>query len=648
MEGVRNSDPGLGYGNALYRRVLDELDKRFQMSKRRMSRLHERWRKAEEAFVAYLPERELDAKRRVLREQEGAPQYTTIVLPYTYAMLMSAHSYWTTVFLGREPVFQYMGRHGETEQQVQAAEALVAYQLQVGQIQVPLYFWLLDAGKYGLGVLAQYWASEFKQVTQEVERPVLDMFGYPVGTERARVVQRVPGYQGSRVVNVRPYDYYPDPRVPLWDVQRCEFVGYVTEVTLNELLRGEAAGEYFNIAAVRSWAQQNRAREGGSQIEQLALPGGSPDWDVQTGPYGLLTMYVDLVEKEWGLGKGSYPEKWVFSAVLSGTGAGGDRLTLLVGARPLGCLHQKFPLCVLEMEPEAYAFASRGMPEVLQPLQNVMDWLINSHFTNVRAVLNNQIVVDPSRVVMQDYLEGTAGGAIRLRPAAYGTDVRSALAQLPIADVTRGHFADIAQIHEFAQRAVGVNDQIMGLLNVGGRKTAQEIRTSSTFGVNRQKTVAELYSAMGFGPLGDLILSSSQQYYDQALKLRIVGDLAQEAGPRFVQVDPQAIAGAFDFVPVDGTLPIDRYQQANLWRELLLSMRDVPQILMRYDLGRIFGWVAQLAGLKNLSQFRVQVAPDQAAMQAAMAGNVVPLAAPRGDVSRTLEPGQVSGMGTTG
>jgi hypothetical protein len=248
---------------------------------------------------------------------------------------------------------------------------------------------------------------------------------------------------------------------------------------------------------------------------------------------------------------------------------------------------------------------------------------------------------------MRDYQEGVAGGAIRLKPAAYGTDVRTAISQLPVQDVTRAHLQDVMFLHEFAQRAVGVNDQIMGLMNAGGRKSAQEIRTSSTFGVNRQKTIAELMSAMAWGPLGEHMVQNSQQYMDIPLKLKLVGSLAVEAGPQFIQVDPSMIAGMYDFVPVDGTMPIDRYQQANLWQTLMTAARQLPDVYMQYDFGRIFAWVAQLAGLKNIGQFKVQVAPDQQLLQQAKLGNVVPLKK-QNATTQTPEPNQIPGMGTSG
>ena len=83
------------------------------------------------------------------------------------------------------------------------------------------------------------------------------------------------------------------------------------------------------------------------------------------------------------------------------------------------------------------------------------------------------------------------------------------------------------------------------------------------------------------------------------------------------------IAGFYDFVPVDGTLQIDRFAQVNLWKELFQTVMTIPQIGLQYDLAGIFQWVAQLAGLKNITQFRVQVLPDQMLQMLAMQGNSI-------------------------
>jgi hypothetical protein len=256
---------------------------------------------------------------------------------------------------------------------------------------------------------------------------------------------------------------------------------------------------------------------------------------------------------------------------------------------------------------------------------------------------------------MKDVLDPLPGGVIRLKPAAYGTDTNAVMHQMAITDVTQNHIRDLQMMLGIGERTVGINDQIMGMLNAGGRKTATEVRTSTSFGVNRLKTIAEWFSAVGFDPLAQMTVQNTQQYYDGEMKFKIAGDLMLNAGAGFVTVTPDKIMGMYDFVPVDGTLPIDRFAQANLWQQLLGQMRTMPEIMMQYDMAGIFTWVAQLAGLKNINQFKIQVAPDQVLAMQAQRGNVVGMngrgpqpASARPNAAEVIEPGQVPGMGATG
>lgn len=647
----------IGLNSPLHAKLRENLNARFRFSATRMQQLHSKWQKNENQHVAFLPERDVDAKRRQLREQGGKPQYTTIVLPYTYAMELSAWSYWTTVFLGRDPIFQFSGRHGESEQQVQAMEALIGYQVQVGEMLVPLYFWLFDTVRYGLGIIGNYWMEETTSVSKYVEVPQT-LYGLPLGGPAQRTLQteQVRGYYGNKLFNVRPLDYYPDTRVPLHAVQRGEFVGYHTEVGWHELVKRAQAGELVNIDVLQEeGGNLYTGREPGSP--QLVLPNdytsGNPEaYDIaRTGPYGIVTFYVDLVPQQWGLSKVGQQEKWVFECSVQGTNAqGGNKSTIryIHSARPLGNYHNKFPLSVLEMEPEPYTLAARGMPEIIEPMQRTLDWLINSHMYNVRKTMNNQYLVDPSRIVMNDFEEPQPGGAIKASPAAYGTDLRQAISQLPIADVTRGHISDLSIFDLFGQKAMGMNDAVQGQADVKSHTTAGANRIANAFGVGRQKTTTEFMSAMGFAPLGQLLVQTSQQYFDQGTKLRVVGDLIEDAGPQFLQVSPQDIQGFYDFVPVDGTLPIDRFAQGALWQQLFANIAKIPQVSMQYDLGKIFAWVAQLMGLKNVRRFKVQVAPPGIQPQVAAGGNVIPLPMstapnlPSGPLAQ-----QIPGMGQT-
>lgn len=614
------------HGSDVERMILAEIRMRVRHWERIVSEKEKTWKDAEERILAYLPEREVDAKRATAREG-GLPQYTTIQIPYSYGVLMAAHTYLTSVFMGRNPMFQYSGRHGEAMQQVQAMEALIDYQITVGAMLPRFYTWLYDALKYGFGVVGVYWMNKLETVSQVVETQDLDMFGMPFGPKR-KVVESVPmrTYSGNCLYNVQPQDFVWDVRYPVRDFQQGEFCGRRMRMGWNEVKRREKTGYYMNIQHVKSRGMDIQRVVQGS--DQLLRPETFADmsWGDEQGytkgrPMAIdaVELVIELIPSEWRLGTSDWPEKWVFTCT--------EDYHTLIGAEPLGAFHAKFPYQVLPLEPEGYGLTSRGLPEILIPVQNTVDWLINSHFYNVRAALNNRYVVDPSRVVMKDVLDPLPGGIVRLKPEAYGSDTKMAMSQLPIADVTQAHMGDLPAMIGIGERTVGINDQVMGMLESGSnRKTATEVRTSTSFSINRLKTIAEYASACAFEPVSQMLVQNSQQFYDMELKFRIAGDLLQSAGEQFIAVDPTTIAGFYDFVPVDGTLPIDRLAQANMWREMFREIATVPQIGMQYDLGGIFEWVAQLMGLKNITRFKIQMTPDALLMQQAAMGNVVPLA----------------------
>ena len=120
-----------------------------------------------------------------------------------------------------------------------------------------------------------------------------------------------------------------------------------------------------------------------------------------------------------------------------------------------------------------------------------------------------------------------------------------------------------------------------------------------------------------------MMLQNTQQKYDGNMKFKIAGDLTQDAGEAFMNVNPEDIAGFYDFVPIDGSLPVDRLAQVTMWTQLLGQMRQFPQIMEGYDMGGIFAWVAQLGGLKNIKRFKLNVRPDGDIAKDLQAGNVV-------------------------
>ena len=626
----------LAFGTEKHQEVLDAINARINLSRESMSKYYTKWAEKEEQFLAYLPESETTKAYKNLRK-EGKPQYATMQIPYSYAMMMTAHAYLTTIFLSRIPTFQFAGRHGETEQQVRSIEAVMDYQRQVGEMLVPLYLWLYDAEKYGLGVVGQYWDEQIiRSTTIESEQP--NLFGIPLSGQSRQVKRTIetPGYQGNKLYNVRPQDFFPDPRVPVWKLQDGEFCGRMVDVGWNTILNGAAKGNYYNMEALRKHksTSERETRDQGSSQMNLPVQDYADIKDMSNTK--LLEIYIELVPNEWSLGASKFPEKWVFVVAND---------AVIIGSQPYDAQHGKFPFFALEPELNGYSFINRSPLDVVENLQAVMDWLINSHFYNVRKSLNDMFVVDPSRIEMADVLDPGAGAIWRLKPAAYGTDPRLAVHQLDVRDVTIQNVGDMKMIHEIMQRVSGITDQIAGQ-QTGGRKTGQEIRSSATFGVNRLKTRAELYSAQGFVPLSSVMVQTTQQRYKQEQVFRIAGSTAAGQSP-WVNVNPEVIAGFYDYVPVDGTMPIDKLALSNTWKELFSFAAKVPEIAQRYDMGRMLEYAMELAGAKNLDQFRIEVRPDEQLQDQAQRGNTVPLNRPTA-ASTEIAPGPAPLSGGVG
>lgn len=635
-------------GGDLHKTIITGIMQRVKTSHRAHSDRVTKWREQEERFIAYMPEKSVDAMRRMDREQNGTPDYTTIQLPYSYAVVMAAHSYLSSVFLSRSPVFQFSGIQGQGEDAVLAMEALHNWQVYKSRMLANLYIWLQDAPKYGEGWVLNYWDTQTRRVTELIEVEELFLGLIPTGRMKtARKVSLVRGYEGNALANIHPGRVLTDPRYPRNAFQKGEFVVIKTKVSRNDLLRGNAEGRFINTDHQRFKTALANSDTfeldlDHSSAAALEVPKtsafGTGDDKNASDVYESYEMYIELVPQDWGLGSSNMPEKWVFSCLAD--------YSVLYEARPMGNLHDRFPLAYLEMEMEGYFHHSRSLIEIYQPIQQTLDWLVNTHFFNVRQTLNNQFIFDPSRVYQSDIESKEPGLAIRMKPAAYGTDPRAAIHQLQTANVTNGHLSDMQMMYELGER-LGVSDAVMGMSNPSSRRTAQEVRGTQLFGVSRLKTIAEYCSATGWDDLVSMMVQNSQQFFDQEMKLMIAGDAAKLAGEPYVTVDPSKIAGEFFMEPVDGTLPADRFAQANLWRELLTQVKDVPQVLAQYDLGKIFGYVAQLGGIKNLNRFKVEVTPDEVAMQQAQAGNLVPMTPTENPAANLMEPGQIAGMGPT-
>lgn len=578
-----------------YKFLLEAVRDRKRYSANKMKQYHNTWNNLDDQFSAYIPTREVEEGRKENKMYKGDVDYVTLELPYTYATLMSAHTYWSTVFLSRNPVYQVSGRHGESQEQVLAAEAIMDYQKTVGEHVVPLFNWIFDMAKYGVGFIGYYWDKEVIQVASIEEQEEL-LYGMPTGKfKKKKITRLMDGYEGNRLYPIRIYDAYPDPRHPIGQFQKGEFFGRDVTVGWHDL----EEGDFQNLDLIRQGSGKDSNRPVGSPRIELPYSLEENGGDNYTAYKGeptvdLHEMTIRLQPSKWGLGSSDRIEKWVFTVAND---------EVLTKVEPLGYFHNNFPVRVMEGMYGHDAFLKKSMSEMMKPMTDIMTWLVNSHFYNVRRAINGQTIIDQSKVNVGDLKHQRE--YIRVKDEMMGQDIRTVAHRLDIPDRTQSNLMNTQYVEQMMQKVTGVMDNIMGQLATGGRKTATEVRTAGAYSASRLKSIAEYNSALAFGPLVADMIQNTQQLMDKSKQYRIAGNNAIPGQSSFIEVEPEMIAGMYDYVPVDGTLPIDRLAQATFWKELIVQLARSP-LAMEWDLNGMVSYIMHLQGERQVDRFRIQ------------------------------------------
>lgn len=602
-------------------RVLEYLLKRLRASEREMSSFYSRWSVCERRAQAYIDLPEFERLIKELNDQGKPPKVTAITVPYSFSTISTIVTYLLHTFTGRKPMFQVGSHKAETEEAARMMEIMLQYNADHTRLiqthnQV---FW--DIQLYGVGIWRTLWKEEYRKrpVIRQAPNSILGLSlpsitspGSAQGTYRATEEQLV--FQGTDVMPIDPFCFFPDPRVPMYRANTDgEFVFWRTLMGKHALLKAEARGEIKWVRDVTKHQPVSRYAE----ARHSELFGLYPRTGITTAGADLEDHYqidqgtIELIPAELGLSDSEVPEKWLFTIANE---------SQILQAEPFDALHGKHPVAVAEPYNVGYTFGGPSIAEYLAPMQDSMSWFINSHIFNVRAVLQNRYVVDPATIEMQDLKTGEPGGIIRTKPTAMGRDVRELITQLGVQDVTQGHVKDAQLFMRMGDTLSSVSDNMRGIQSQGGRKTATEVRTSAEAGASRLASHTILISAQALVSLTEMMSINYQQYLSQPFYVQVTGMRGLEHP---LVISPEMIIGDFHYPIHDGTLPLDRIALLDVWEKIFVGVSQDPQLRANYNVGAIFEWIAELSGAKNLSRFKLT--PDEQVQQQAQAGNAVPI-----------------------
>ncbi len=604
-------------------RVLSYLVHRIEASERKMENFYARWRVAERRSQAYISLPDYEAQLRAMNESSAPPKVVSITVPYTFATLNTIVTYLMQAFTGRKPMFPTSANRGEHTRQAKNMETLLQYNSEHVRMVKLLWQYFHDGELYGLQVLRTEWAEKKAMRTEWSMQPKR-LLGIELPFTKERVSQSVEKtiFQGTECLNIDPFMFFPDPRCPMAEVStKGEFVFWRTFEGRHVLKRAEADGllKYVDRAGTRQESSRVNSHNNGSNRDLLSRGEAHPGADRTTHEKSLGASVqvdqgtVEIVPAELGLGTSTRPEKWLFTIL---------NKKQIVQAQRFDADHGQHPVVVGEPYTMGYGFGQAAISDYLGPLQDTIGWLVNSHMHNVRTSLNNMWVVDPSMVELGDLRNPEPGKLIRLKRAAYGRDIRTVIQQLQVQDVTRGHMSDLPIFMRLADTLTAVTDNIRGVQDSGGRKSATEARIGADAAASRLASHTRLISGQSIVNLETQMCLNYQQYLSDEFAFDVLGpDGIQNS----VKVSPENIAGDFYFPINDGTLPMDKVALMDVWKEIFMAVAQDPQLRGGFDIMKLFEYIAELSGAKNVQEFRIQPGSPEQMAAMAQAGNAIPI-----------------------
>ncbi len=588
------------------------------------------WNKTDEKMTAYIP---VDTKEVEIKNADSRKP-THVVFPYSFVIAESILSYLISAFFP-EPIFRYEGKSPEDIVGSIMMENIIQSHCNRNKVALNLHTFFFDAIKYGIGVAVPLWITKhgYKVVKQET-----GMFNFISKlfspNDPTRTLEETIIYEGNALQNIDPYHYLPDPNVAVQDVQSGEFSGYIENSNLYSLLSKEKDDKkFFNAKYVRHVRNARTSIYASDSSNRMIKQGGSERNTSELSPIDIIWMNATIIPSTFGkeghyIGDSEYPEKWLF-------GLAGD--CIVISAKPLGLTHNDYPTSVIAPDFDGYSPIANSRLAIEYGLQEILDYLLNSHVTNLRKAVNDMIIVDPYQVNVNDLKNPKEGAIIRLRRPAWGRGVKDVAQQLVINDITRNNIGDASFIMQMMDNVGSANGPMQGNLRQGGpeRLTKGEFQGTLSGAVNRIERIARIIGMMGMQDIGYFFAHHTQQMLSMDTYIKttgrwqetIVREYADKVQNNRMKVTPFDILVDYDLLIRDGSVPGGNYSDS--WIQLYQILAQNPELTQSFEMVRIFKHIARGLGAKDVDQFEkipqqtVSTAPDETIENEVQKGNLV-------------------------
>jgi hypothetical protein len=350
--------------------------------------------------------------------------------------------------------------------------------------------------------------------------------------------------------------------------------------------------------------------------------------DTPVLPVIVTEVQLDLIPSEYiladgePLGKEDYPVKYVIDI------ANDDRI---IGVQRLG--HPWFTYDVAQYNESEDDYIGTSLPYTLHHIQEAITWFYNSRFSNVRKVIGNKLIVDPSAVHMQDFENRSP--IIKIKATHRNQDIRTFVHQLALTDVTVNHVQDAQILRGIAKEATGISDNLIGQFS-SGRRSAQEAANVNQNALSRIKIHIDALWHSSLRTLADKMIYNHRVFLDVPTVVKVEGLRAfdpQTGQPlpeiqQMTTITKEQVIGSYDIKVYDGTLPSEKafiaQQQAQILPltlqnpEMFIQLTSIDPRLLWKDYLRNLGMrniESLFMGVEQLNQYMAAIISQQQRIQ---------------------------------
>lgn len=569
-------------------------------SRNYMNTFYDTWEERHRIYRSYRVGDKDDKKAR----EEDRPEKQ--VIPMTYAKVQTFVSFVMAIMLQRPRVFELDAVGAEDHEYKELTEKILDSDVRSNNFHKILRQLALDVGKFGMGVIKHTWEEDYVYVPVVSTGFAQPIFGIEQEGEKVVETKKVLKRQGNRLKTVSPFDFFPDVRFPLTELHRGEFCADECDIALNHLWRLEAEGTVAGVKQISGLdAKTGSAMEKHSRRSKINFADPEKSADITR----LTEIQVKITPNEFTLSDGEKLGTEKTPTMYLVWIANDNRV---IRCEPMGYLHGEFTFEVAQFDEDQQDFLNQSLADVLDRLQETIDWFMNARVESVTRTIDNQLVVDPLGVDMATITNRSR--VILLKKGASRTGVDRYVKQLQVQDVTARHMDDIGQLSTLMQAVSGVNENAMGQYHTG-RRSATEARVVAQGAASRLKNIAESIWFAAIQPTGLKMLSNLRQGLTADRIIRVAGQEYLQKPDLIARFSstPEELVQQSDFFVYDGTLQSEKAYLAQSLMELFSTVTALgPQGLVNLEISPklLIEKVYELLGVGSLEQFSLTKDPQ--------------------------------------